>query len=95
MEKRRQALQEQQRKEQERLAALEREEQERKVEYWSSTPTLCVSNLNLLRFIGCNKAVTCRHCTGHSLLCLVVDLNLLQLSKLVGSESELWRPVTK
>lgn len=31
MEKRRQALQEQQRKEQERLAALEREEQERKV----------------------------------------------------------------
>lgn len=33
MEKRRQALQEQQRKEQERLAALEREEQERKVDY--------------------------------------------------------------
>lgn len=31
LEKRRQALQEQQRKEQERLAALEREEQERKV----------------------------------------------------------------
>lgn len=31
MEKRRQALQEQQRKEQERLAAIEREEQERKV----------------------------------------------------------------
>lgn len=33
LEKRRQALQEQQRKEQERLAALEREEQERKVKY--------------------------------------------------------------
>lgn len=32
LEKRRQALQEQQRKEQERLAALEREEQERKVD---------------------------------------------------------------
>lgn len=31
LEKRRQALQEQQRKEQERLAAIEREEQERKV----------------------------------------------------------------
>lgn len=31
LEKRRQALQEQQRKEQERLAALEREEQEKKV----------------------------------------------------------------
>lgn len=33
LEKRRQALQEQQRKEQERLAALEREEQERKVSF--------------------------------------------------------------
>lgn len=33
LEKRRQALQEQQRKEQERLAALEREELERKVDY--------------------------------------------------------------
>lgn len=33
LEKRRQALQEQQRKEQERLAALEREEQEKKVNY--------------------------------------------------------------
>lgn len=33
LEKRRQALQEQQRKEQERLAALEREEQERKANY--------------------------------------------------------------
>lgn len=33
LEKRRQALQEQQRKEQERLAALEREEQERKVHF--------------------------------------------------------------
>lgn len=35
LEKRRQALQEQQRKEQERLAALEREELERKVNYQS------------------------------------------------------------
>lgn len=42
LEKRRQALQEQQRKEQERLAALEREEQERKVNYndFSFPPTL-------------------------------------------------------
>lgn len=42
LEKRRQALQEQQRKEQERLAALEREEQERKVNYFRFLLQHCV-----------------------------------------------------
>lgn len=42
LEKRRQALQEQQRKEQERLAALEREEQERKVSHDNSSEPVVV-----------------------------------------------------
>lgn len=45
LEKRRQALQEQQRKEQERLAALEREEQERKVNNNTSFESFIVCGL--------------------------------------------------
>lgn len=55
LEKRRQALQEQQRKEQERLAALEREEQERKVRLFLSSVTFTEVIYFYKCFNGSNK----------------------------------------
>lgn len=52
LEKRRQALQEQQRKEQERLAAVEREEQERKVNQRCSLLIFILLHVQLFMIYG-------------------------------------------